>query len=95
LASVAAVLQKVLARHDRINHLTYVMAFDHQNTSAGLELAHLEEEEGRYSQARAFYEQLVRQAPNDPRLRQALAGFYQRMGSPDKARRARQPQFIP
>jgi cytochrome c-type biogenesis protein CcmH/NrfG len=94
-ASVAAALQKVLARHDRINHLTSVMSFDHQNTAAGLELAHLEEEEGRYARAQAFYEQLVRQAPDDPRLRHALSGFYQRRGSPDKARRALRPQFIP
>ena len=61
-ASVAAVFQKVLASHDRINHLTYVMSFDHQNTAAGLELARLEEEEGRYARAQAFYEQLVRRS---------------------------------
>ena len=78
-ASVSATFQQMLARHDRISHLTHVMGFNHHNTTAGLELAKLVEADGRYAQARTYYEQLARQAPNDPRTRRALAGFYERM----------------
>jgi tetratricopeptide (TPR) repeat protein len=78
-ASVSATFQQVLARHDRISHLTHVMGFNHHNTTAGLELARLVEADGRYEQARAYYEQLASQAPNDRRTRQALLGFYARM----------------
>jgi tetratricopeptide (TPR) repeat protein len=94
-AAVSAEFQKVLARHDRIAHLTHVMGFNHHDTTAGLELARLVEEDGRSAQARAYYEQLVRQSPNDPRTRRALSGFYQRMGRSDRARLALQPQFMP
>jgi cytochrome c-type biogenesis protein CcmH/NrfG len=78
-ASVSTTFQQVLARHDRISHLTHVMGFNHYNTTAGLELARLVEEDGRYEQARAYYEQLARQAPKDPRTRQPLLDFYARM----------------
>lgn len=78
-AALTATLQKVLARHDRIDHLTHVMGFNHFDTTAGLELARLVEEDGRYQQARAYYEQLYRQAPHDPRTGRALASFYARM----------------
>jgi len=78
-ASVSATFQQMLARHDRISHLTHVMGFNHHNTTAGLELAKLVEADGRYEQARAYYEQLARQAPEDRRTRQALLDFYARM----------------
>lgn len=78
-ASFTAAFQKVLARHDRIAHLTHVMGFNHFDTAAGLELAGLVEEDGSYSQARAYYEQLARQSPDDPHTQRALAGFYGRM----------------
>jgi tetratricopeptide (TPR) repeat protein len=94
-ASVTAEFQKVLARHDRIAHLTHVMGFNHHDTNAGLELARLVEEDGRSTQARAYFEQLVRQAPEDPRTRRALAGFYTRSGRRDQARRALQPSYVP
>jgi tetratricopeptide (TPR) repeat protein len=94
-AAVNAEFQKVLARRDRIVHLTHVMGFNHHDTTAGLELARLVEVDGRLTQARAYYEQLVRQAPSDPRPRHALAGFYKRMGELDRARQALQPTFTP
>src|SRR5205085_8746988 len=94
-AAVSRTFQRVLARHDRISHLTLVLGFNHQNAAAGLELARLVEEDGRHAQAQAFYEQLVRQAPSDPKMRNALSGFYRRMGWPDRARRAIQPQIVP
>jgi Flp pilus assembly protein TadD len=95
MAATSAELERVLARHDRIAHLTHVMGFDHHDTADGLELARLVEEDGRFSQARAYYEQLVRQAPQDARTRRALSGFYRRMGRPEKARLALEPQFVP
>lgn len=95
VGETSAALQRVLARHDRIAHLTHVMGFNHHDTTAGLELARLVEEDGRLSQAKAYYEQLVRQAPQDMRARRALSGFYRRMGRPDKARLALERQFIP
>jgi Flp pilus assembly protein TadD len=94
-ASVTREFQNVLARHDRITHLTHVMGFNHRDTAAGLELARLVEADGQLTQARAYYEQLVRQAPKDPRTRPALAGFYTRMGRPEKARQALRPSFVP
>jgi tetratricopeptide (TPR) repeat protein len=78
-ASVSTTFQMVLERHDRISHLTHVMGFNHHNTTAGLELAKLVEEDGRYEQARAYYEQLARQAPQDLRTRQAFLDFCARM----------------
>jgi len=95
VGAVSRAYERVLARHDRISHLTHVMGFDHQNTSAGLELARLVEEDGRLTQARAYYEQLVRQAPQDSRTRQALSDFYLRMKQPELARRALQLSFVP
>jgi tetratricopeptide (TPR) repeat protein len=95
VTATSGALQRVLARHDRIAHLTHVMGFNHHDTAAGLELARLVEEDGRFSQARAYYEQLVRQSPQDARTRRALSGFYRRMGRPEKARLALEPQFIP
>lgn len=92
---VAAEFQRVLRRHDRIDHLTHVMGFNSKDTSAGLELAKLTEEEGLIPRAREYYEQLVRQAPHDPRTRRALSGFYQRLGNAELARRALEPQFVP
>jgi Flp pilus assembly protein TadD len=71
------------------------MGYNHRDTASGLELARLVERDGRLTQARAYYEQLVRQAPGDARLRSALAGFYQRMGWRQKAERAREPSFVP
>jgi tetratricopeptide (TPR) repeat protein len=94
-ATVNAEFEKVVERRDRIAHLTHVMGFDHHDTSAGLELAHLVEADGRLLQARAYYEQLVRQAPNDPRTRRALAGFYKRIGEPDHAHQALKSAFTP
>lgn len=94
-ASVLRQFQIVLARHDRIAHLTHVMGFNHRDTTAGLELARLVEEDGRSTQARAYYEQLVRQAPRDPRTRRALAGFYRRSGRREQARLVLQTSFIP
>lgn len=93
--ALTAELRKVLARHDRIAHLTHVMGFNHHDTAAGLELARLVEEDGQSSQARAYYEQLVRQSPHDPRPRRALSRFYRRIGRPDEARQAMRPQFLP
>jgi Flp pilus assembly protein TadD len=95
VASVTPELRTLLARHDRISYLTHRMGFNHHDTTAGLELARLVEKDGQFPKARAYYEQLVRQAPDDPRTRSALAGFYRRMGWPDRARVALQPQFIP
>jgi cytochrome c-type biogenesis protein CcmH/NrfG len=94
-AAVARRLEQVLARRDRIAHLTSRMGYNHQDTVSGLELARLVERDGRLTQARAYYEQLVRQAPGDARVRSALAGFYQRMGWRQKAERAREPSFVP
>jgi tetratricopeptide (TPR) repeat protein len=95
LIAVTAEFEKVLARRDRIAHLTHVMGFDHKNTKAGLELARLVEEDGRIPQARAYYEQLVRQSPKEPRTRRALSGFYARLGWKEHARRALRPSFQP
>jgi len=92
---VSAEYQKVLKRHDRIDHLTHVMGFNNKDTEAGLELARLTEEEGLHGKARQYYEQLVRQAPRDSRTRRALSGFYARMGRSDLAQRALQPDFLP
>lgn len=94
-ASVLCEFRNVLARHDRIAHLTHVMRFNHRDTTAGLELARLVEEDGRSTQARAYYEQLVRQSPRDPRTRRALAGFYTRSGRREQARLVLQTSYIP
>lgn len=94
-AAVSRTLRQVLARHDRVSYLTYAMSLDPHNIAAGLELAHLAEADGRYAPAQRFYEQLVRQAPDDPRLRRALSAFYRRMGRPDQARRALKREFTP
>lgn len=95
LASVSAEYQDLLKRHDRIDHLTHVMSFNPKDITSGLELALLTEQEGLIGKAEAYYEQLVRQAPKDPRTRQALSGFYGRAGRQDLAKRALEPDFLP
>lgn len=93
--AVAARLQAATARHDRISHLKHVMGFNHFDTVSGLELARLEEEDGRSQAALRYYMQLVRQSPKDPRSRAALVAFLRRAGRPDMAQRAARPDFIP
>lgn len=94
-ASLAVELQKATARHNRIDYLTHAMGFNHLNTNAGLELARLEEEDGRDDLALAYYTQLVRQSPHDPGTHPALAQFLKRAGRPDLARQALRPDFMP
>lgn len=93
--TVAARLQAATARHDRISHLKHVMGFNHFDTTSGLELARLEDEDGNQKMALRYYMQLVRQSPKDPRARATLVAFLRRAGRPDMAQRAAQPDFIP
>lgn len=93
--AVAVRLQAATARHDRIGHLKHVMGFNHFDTTSGLELARLEEEDGRRQTALGYYMQLVRQSPKDPRTRAALVAFLRRSGRPDMAQKAARPDFIP
>lgn len=93
--AVAIRLRLVNARHDRIDHLRHVMGFNHQDTTAALELARLEEEDGNVHQALLYYSQIVRQAPQDPRTHPALTAFLRRTGRPELAQQAAQPDFVP
>ncbi|HEU4752182.1 MAG TPA: tetratricopeptide repeat protein, partial [Armatimonadota bacterium] len=95
MALVSEEYRRVLTRHDRIDHLTHVMSFNHNDIASGLELARLSEEEGLLGKAQQYYEQLVRQAPKDARTRKALSGFYTRQGRPDLGKRALDPAFLP
>ncbi len=94
-ALVADYLQKVTVRHARIEHLNHVMGFDNQDIAAGLELARLEAEEGNRDRALMYFTQLVRQSPQDPRTRPALAAFLRQNGRTDLARRVVRPDFMP
>ncbi len=88
-------LRMAAARHDQIEHLKHVMGFNHDDTTSGLKLAHLEEEDGDLKQALIYFTQLVRQAPKDPRTRPALAGFFRRYGQPALAKRVLTSDEIP
>lgn len=94
-ARFAREAEKASARHDRIEHLRHTMGFNHFDIPAGLELARLNEEDGNIGMARAYYEQIVRQSPRDPRTRPALAAFYKRQGRIERAQRALRPDFLP
>lgn len=94
-AKLSLRVSEVAQRQDRIGHLQEVMAFNHSNVSAGLELARLEEQEGDTKMALTYYVTMVRQAPNDPRTRPALAAFLRRTGHPEMANQAGQPDFVP
>nr|CAA9297699.1 hypothetical protein AVDCRST_MAG63-4942 [uncultured Armatimonadetes bacterium] len=93
--AAAARLETVSARHDRIEHLRHRLGFNHQDREAGLELARLEEEDGELKAAQAYLVEFVRQAPRDPRPRQALVAFLRRRGQKDLAQQAARPDFVP
>ena len=72
-ARFAAELNTVSARLDRIEHLRTILKKDHGDLTGRLELARLEEENGNFPAAQGDYDEAERQAPNDPRVRAALA----------------------
>lgn len=94
-ARYADMLQRANARHDRIRHLEQVMGFDHFDTRSGLELARLEEEEGDSTKALVYYQQLLRQSPQNGITRRALVDCLNRMGQTEMAAQAARPDFIP
>ncbi len=94
-AAVGAHLAQVLARHDRMAHLTDQIRLNQKDIAAALEMARLEEQDGDPRMAEAFYDQAIRLAPDDARPRPALAAFLRRAGRPDEARQALNPQFVP
>ena len=87
-AAVAAALQTLAARHQRISFLRERMTLDPADVASGLALARLEEEEGEDGASRGLLTGLLRRAPRDPRLHRALADFYLRHHRPDLASRA-------
>ncbi len=91
----ADILQKESTRQDRIRHLEHVMGFNHFDTKSGMELARLEEEEGNTSKALVYYQQLLRQAPQDAAIRRALVACLQQAGQADLASKVAQPNFVP
>lgn len=98
-AKTASELHMLQTRHDRIDylgrHLKMLTVFHSSDVPLGLELAKLEEEDGKLKEARTYYVTLVHLAPNDPRTRTALAGFLRREGRPDLAQQALNPKFVP
>lgn len=94
-ASYAARLQALASLHQRISHLKDVLKDAPANVVAGLELGRLQEQDGNDAAAHATYAFMVRQAPQDSRTRLALAGFFRRHGSPNLARQALQPNYVP
>ncbi len=91
----AALLQAATARHDRIAHLKHVMGFNPNDVKCGLELAHLEEQDGESKQAFLYYNQLLRGAPHDAHVRAEIVGYLNRAGQPALARQAADPHFVP
>lgn len=91
----AARLHQVTQRHESITHLQDLLTLNHNDISSGLELAHLEEQDGNDTAAHGVYVQMLHQAPTDMRTHRALADFYRKHGNPDLAAKAMQPDYLP
>ena len=85
-AQAAATLQALNARSDRIEHLKTTLGLRPTDIAVRLELARLEEDNGDVPAAQDNYAQAARQAPDDPRVRAALAALRRRHppGSPSE-----------
>lgn len=94
-AQCAILLQAATARHDRIAHLKHVMGFTPGDVVSGLELAHLEEQDGNSKQAFLYYNQLLRQSPGNDKVRSEMVAYMERTGHPEFARQAADPHFVP
>ncbi|MCA1594995.1 MAG: tetratricopeptide repeat protein [Chloroflexi bacterium] len=88
-------LQTLVLRNDRIEHLKHVMGYNHFDLKSGLELAGLEELNGRSDLAVMYYEQLIRQWPTEMRPRRALSAYYRRVGRSDLAAVALRTDMLP
>ena len=94
-ADAAARLQTETTRHQQITHLTQMLALTPADVAAWQEKARLQEQDGDLEGAGATLFQMVRRNPGDPRARAALATFYRRIGRPDLAQPAEQPNPFP
>lgn len=81
-ALAAARLQAVTMRHDRIAHLEDALHLNPASVPANLEMARLQEDDGNFRLAHAYYAQAAHHSPPDPRAQTALAGFLHRHSQP-------------
>ena len=77
-AQAAATLQTMNAQSDRIEHLKTTLGLRPTDVAVRLELARLEEDSGDVPAAQDNYAQAEHQAPDDPRVRAALAALRRR-----------------
>ena len=93
--AVASELTRINLRHEEISRLVFAVKKDPRDTVSGLRLAQLQEMDGEFLPAQLEYDRLLRQSPQDARLRAALASFLRRRGRQDLARQIERPNFVP
>lgn len=92
---VGAELKQSNLRHNDIRRLVFAVKQNPRDRTSGLRLAQLQEADGEFLPAQLEYDRLIRQYPQDARLRVALASFLRRRGRQDLARQAESPNFAP
>ena len=94
-ALVASYLDKEAANENQIEQLKHMLGFNHKDTGAALELAHLYEVTGKRQQAFNLFVQALHETPDDPRLRPAFSALLQRSGESAMAKQILKPDFNP
>lgn len=93
--AMAGELTRINLRHEEISRLVFAAKKDPRDTVSGLRLALLQEMDGEFLPAQLEYDRLLRQSPQDARLRAALASFLRRRGRQDLARQIERLNFVP
>jgi Flp pilus assembly protein TadD len=94
-ALVASYLDKEAANENQIDQLKHTLGYNHKDTGAALELAHLYEVTGKQQQAFGLFVQALHEAPDDPRIRPAFSALLQRTGQSAMAKQILKPDFTP